>query len=149
MHLYTIPRTPFFISFVALIYILFLFFFLRQDLMGLAVFYAFVPTAGCALIGLFGATLPVLFSEQAKSARHVTLNENGIEVTLVGRTTYISWHEVKSRFNVSGHIFMKLENGSHLMIPRPVVTSEIAGAIASGINIASGTNTASGTKKPA
>lgn len=132
MHLYTIPRTPFFISFVALIYILFLFFFLRQALMGMAVFYAIVPALGCALIGLIGATIPVLFSDQAKSPRHVKLTQNGIEVTLVGKTSYISWQEITKRFDLSGHIFLKLENGSHLMIPAHARNNEIENALETG-----------------
>lgn len=120
MYLYTIPRTPFFLSFLALIYLMFLLFLARQE--SEAPFYlsAIPPTLGCALIGLIVPTVTALFSETVKSRRVIEVNEGGLNVTVADQLTPVPWDQVKSVRKVVGRTFLKLKNGSYLMLPQGV-----------------------------
>ncbi|MBL6692003.1 MAG: hypothetical protein ISP91_16610 [Pseudomonadales bacterium] len=120
MYLYTIPRTPFFLSFLALIYVMFLLFLARQESEIPFFVSAILPTLGCALIGIVIPTVTALFSETVKSRRVVEVNEGGLNVTVADQLTPVPWDQVKSVRKVVGRTFLKLKNGSYLMLPQGV-----------------------------
>ncbi len=117
MHLYTIPRTPFFLTFLGLIYILFALFFAKQEASASALLFALGPTMGCALIGLTGATIPVLFSDKARARRELKVDDSGISIRIAEQATLIAWDQIRKLTQIAGYVFIKLENGSYVMIP--------------------------------
>ncbi|MBO6657155.1 MAG: hypothetical protein JJ934_09680 [Pseudomonadales bacterium] len=137
LHLYTIPRTPFYLSFLALIYVMFLLFMARQET-GVPPFIAALPpTLGCAVIGVAGPAFTALFSDKVKSERVIETSEGGIHVTVADQLTVVHWAQINRILHFWRWTFLKLKNGSYLMVPDLYWSEKIEGAILSG------------TKKPA
>jgi len=85
MYLYTIPRTPFFLSCLGLIYIMFLLFLARQESPFPSFLSALLPTLGCAVIGVVLPTITALLSDTVKSPRVLEVTEGGLNVTVAGQ----------------------------------------------------------------
>ena len=137
LHLYTIPRTPFYLSFLALIYLMFLLFLARQETSVSPFITAMLPTLGCAVMGIFGPAIAALFSDKVKSQRVFETTDGGINVTVADQLTAVHWDQITSVLHFWHWTFLKLKNGSYLMIPDQYVSERMSEAFLSS------------TKKPA
>ena len=137
LHLYTIPRTPFYLSFLALIYVMFLLFLARQETDISPFVAAMLPTLGCAVMGVAGPAIAALFSDTVKSQRIFETSEGGINVTVADQLAAVHWDQIVRILHFWRWTFLKLKNGSYLMVPDQYLSEEMKEAILSG------------TKKPA